>query len=80
MRESILVKDGKWYDLKTIWGASIFLSSLRYCKAKVSFAKDSWTLFHTAPEVLPPDSDVLVYVFEPDRLELVDNERCNVPA
>ena len=37
--------------------------------------KDSWTLFHTAPEVLPPDSDVLVYVFEPDRLELVDNER-----
>ena len=24
--------------------------------------KDSWTLFHTAPEVLPPDSDVLVYV------------------
>ena len=37
--------------------------------------KDSWTLFHTAPEILPPDSDVLVYVFEPDRLELVDNER-----
>ena len=33
-----------------------------------------WTLFHTAPEVLLPDSDVLVYVFEPDRPELVDNE------
>ena len=31
--------------------------------------------FFEAPEVLPPDSDVLVYVFEPDRLELVDNER-----
>ena len=37
--------------------------------------KDSWTLFHTAPEICPPDSDVLVYVFEPETLELVDNER-----
>ena len=37
--------------------------------------KDSWTLFHTAPEVPPPDSDVLIFVLEPERLELVDNER-----
>ena len=35
--------------------------------------KESWTLFHTAPEV--PDSGVVVYEFAPDVVELVDNDR-----
>ena len=35
--------------------------------------KESWTLFHTAPEVA--GSDVVVYEFTPERMELVDNDR-----
>lgn len=35
--------------------------------------KDSWTLYHTAPEVA--ESDVLVWEFTPERMELLDNDR-----
>lgn len=41
-------------------------------RAKRAVWKDSWTPFHAPPEVA---SDTVVFVFEADALEVVDNDR-----